>query len=112
MSFCSSYGLTKHKESCNRPFLETSSGNLVFTCPECKRTFGERRYLLQHVGSKKCSTRKEILDRTASLSLALTESASSTSTTVQVSLVSMLSLKLILPFFRQLAIFVPRSAKI
>ena len=76
--FSSKYGLTKHKESCTRPVM-TATSAIVFTCEECKRTFGEKRYLLQHIGSKRCSSRKEILDNTVSFSLALTESPASLS---------------------------------
>ena len=72
--FFSKYGLTKHMEVCTRSApLSSSQGNLVYTCEVCKRTFGERRYLLQHAGSQICSRRKQVLDRTASFTLALTD---------------------------------------
>ena len=70
----SKYGLTRHKASCTQTAPTSTPGSLVFTCDSCKRTFGERRYLLQHVGSKRCISRKQVLDKTASFTLALTES--------------------------------------
>ena len=73
---CSLSGLSRHKEVCTRPSSDTSK-SLMFTCGECQRTFGEERYLKQHTGGKKCQQRRQFLERTASFSLALTESPGS-----------------------------------
>lgn len=78
--FCSQYGLTKHKEVCTRPALNNPA-IILFTCRDCTQTFTEKRYLLQHAGSKKCAKKKAVLDKTASFSLALSESPASSSAT-------------------------------
>ena len=78
VSFCSNYGLTKHKKTCTKPAVDASFKTPVFTCEVCHRTFTQRRYLTQHKGGKKCDKRREVLERTSSFTLALTESPSST----------------------------------
>ena len=76
----SNYGLTKHIERCDGVGIEqTATRTLQFTCSLCQRSFGEERYLKQHVGGRKCVQRKNLLERTASFTLALTESPASLS---------------------------------
>ena len=48
--------------------------SLQFRCSACQRTFSEKRYLKQHIGTNKCERRREFLENTGSFSLALTES--------------------------------------
>ena len=48
--------------------------SLQFRCSACHRTFSEKRYLKQHMGTNKCERRSEFLENTGSFSLALTES--------------------------------------
>ena len=50
---------------------------MVFSCPSCNRNFGQKKYLDQHMGGKKCEQRKTFLERTASFTLALTGSPAS-----------------------------------
>lgn len=75
--FCSLSGLTRHKDVCDGQPSLVAGKALVFTCTACQRTFNERRYLKQHMGGKKCERRKEFLQKTASFTLALTASPSS-----------------------------------
>ena len=73
--FRSKYGLTKHIENCSRP--ADVSKSVGFPCPVCQKVFGEERYLKQHQGGKKCETRRAFLEKTASFTLALTDSPGS-----------------------------------
>ena len=77
--YCSQYGLTKHREVCTRPrpLLDSPPINILYTCQDCKQTFTENRYLLQHTGTKRCAKKKAVLDKTTSFSLALSESPAS-----------------------------------
>lgn len=70
--------MTKHREKCSGVGLEASvTISLQFTCLLCQRSFGEERYLKQHVGGRKCVQRRNLLEKTASFTLALTESPAS-----------------------------------
>ena len=63
---------------------ETTS-SLSFSCPSCHRKFGQKQYLDQHIGGKKCGQRRNFLERTAcssAFSLALSSSPGSVSRTL------------------------------
>ena len=67
-------GLTRHKAVCVGEPGVLPGPSLQFRCSACHRTFSEKRYLKQHMGTNKCERRSEFLENTGSFSLALTES--------------------------------------
>ena len=76
----SASGLSRHKSNCKGGDPSKSLSRSSIVCPSCNKTFGEKRYLEQHIGGKKCQQRKEFLQKTASFTLALTDSPSSAAT--------------------------------
>ena len=72
---CSLSGLQRHKSSCTGvgPSVDRT---VEYSCNDCQRTFGEKRYLTQHIGGRKCQQRKELLTKSTSFTLALTASPS------------------------------------
>ena len=88
MFFLSASGLTRHQASCLEPPSELSR-SISFSCPSCGRKFGQKRYMEQHIGGKKCEQRKTFIERTTYFTLVLTGSPSSShSTTRNMSTVS------------------------
>ena len=81
INMISASGLTRHKSSCLGASSSSSSRSLTFTCPSCQKTFGQKRYLDQHLGGKKCEQRRGFLERTAFFTLALTASPGTASMT-------------------------------
>ena len=67
-------GLTRHQPSCtgqgNQIQDDHTHREMSFACPTCQKPFSQKRYLTQHLGSKRCVKRKEFLERTASFSIA------------------------------------------
>ena len=67
-------GLTRHQSSCtaqgNQIQDDQAHREMSFSCPTCQKPFSQKRYLTQHLGSKRCVKRKEFLERTASFSIA------------------------------------------
>ena len=75
----SASGLTRHKAGCSEPPRDISARSASFTCDICGRTFTQQKYLNQHKGGRKCLQRQTFVNRTESLTLALTESPGSSS---------------------------------
>ena len=93
--FSSQSGYTRHKASCDADVSANCdrTSQLLFTCNDCGKSFGEKRYLIQHMGSKKCVKRKAYLETS---NIALGCSTTDSSGEIKVSQHSLIHIRIIL----------------